>query len=416
MNDIPMLWFNTPKKERNGVLKKIESGTADDAGIRSLLNSIERQPERLPELVESLVGVLKSQQTKDCRQALCVLVNIANKNPESVLGSTEVVIELVRKKEMGYEGLIYALEFLSLVYTREPEKIKTTLVELFSCLRNMNEGVRKRAYNLLSVIAVNSPEVFKGHSIELKRSILGLNTDERVYACRLARILADTDQSVVEDLYEILKDVEMTQHNNELRAEASAVLRKLKVKEEPVMPLPQEPDFDLDKGLIDTQDMVSTPDVTSIAGELPSILTGMNLEKDAVDLLGSMGLGHMIVNRASPYERKPDNMHMLELTVSQMLNSGNIEGALLMTTSAQVLASAGTQITSSILGNISALLAASNDHRSKVSLEWANKKLIAMLVGNDMVLAVVARPESQLGVVQFEMNMFAEKIGNMLAV
>lgn len=413
-----MLWFNTPKKESNSILKKIENGTADDAEIQTLVNHIERQPERLPEVVEKLIWVLKSHQKKDCSQALISLANIASKNPESVLGSTDVVIELIRKNEMNYDGLIYALELLSLIYPREPDMIKTAPADLFGCLRNMHEGVRKRAYKLLSLIAVNSPEVFKEHSIDLKRSLLGLNIDERVYACKLASILADADQSIVENLYEVLKDVEMTQHNNELRAEASSVLRKLKSKEEPVLtPMPEEPDFDLDAGLINTQDAGSTPDVTSIAGELPSILTGMNLEKDAMDLLGSMGLGHMIVNRTSPSEHKPDNMRMLELTVSQMLNSGNIEGALLiMTSSSHVVASAGTQITSSILGNLTALLAASNDHNTKISLEWANKKLIAMLIGSDMILVVVASPESQLGVVQFEMNMFAEKIGSMLAV
>ena len=144
--------------------------------------------------------------------------------------SVDVIVNCMqeRKNDLRENGLLKILEILSKITQKSPERMKIAVPELFICLENTNPKSREIAHFILSIIAAAHHEFFKGRSKEIIRVLNGLYVDERIYACRLLKQLAENDQTIVNDTHDLLEDLRLNHPDCNLRSEAGFAMDKLK--------------------------------------------------------------------------------------------------------------------------------------------------------------------------------------------
>lgn len=409
-----MLWFDTPQKKAQNILKTIGKGKASESQVHELLQLLEKQPQMVPDVAAYLIAVLKDNNTKAYRIAISALNKVTENDIKLVEGTAEVILGSMQRagKDLDVEGLLDALEILFRIAKYDPETMKNSFVELFICLGNMNARVRESAYHLLSMIAISKPELYRGHAQELIRSLNGLNLDERIYVCKIISALADQDPTIVEDTYEKLKDIALAHMNSDLRSEAAFAMKKFNIKEDTGTGRSQESrEFDFGQELLRPDDYKLAPDFGVIADELSTRISDINLQSEAANLLESMGLGHL---------KKPDENTLtfdpaaLQSSLKQLLSRGDIEKAAILNTSGEVVASAGKPIEKTMLSNLVAALPAGNDQKTIYSLEFKDASLAAVRVNRKAILVVMKKSGALLDIVQFEMTKSLENLDKLL--
>src|SRR5659263_727873 len=114
-----------------------------------------------------------------------------------------------RKNDLRFYSMLEILEILSKITQKYPERMKIAVPELLLCLENADAKSRDISYFILSILAAVHNEFFKGHSKEIIRVLNGLYVDERKYACRLIKQLAQKDQTIVTDTYDLIEDLRL---------------------------------------------------------------------------------------------------------------------------------------------------------------------------------------------------------------
>lgn len=287
---------NFQKKVRN-IIKNIENGNASESSIVSLCELLENHQNMIPESIKALNKIMIKGNTKASHSAICAL----NKMSENYIGleyySIYAIISCVmeRKNDLHDFHMLEILEILLKTTQKYPERMKIAVPELLICLENTNENIRTISYFMLSILAALHYEFFKGHSKEIIRVLNGPYVDERIYACRLIKLLAQKDQAIVNDTYYLLEDVLLNHNDSNLRAEAGFTMDKLNESMEknslqvdrPVM-IMQKPDAS-----------ILLKDELEISEKYFSGLTELrSLNKnDLIEILDGMNLKHMIINR-----------------------------------------------------------------------------------------------------------------------
>jgi len=118
------------------------------------------------------------------------------------------VIANCLQKDLHSAEILTLLEIMLKIYRKYPEKMNTAIPGLFVCLRNIDATVRENAYFILESIAMLHPEFFKDHTKDLNLALGGLNLDERIYACKIIKNIANKDPIIVVDSYESLSYLE----------------------------------------------------------------------------------------------------------------------------------------------------------------------------------------------------------------
>ena len=217
------------KKVRN-IIKKIENGKAGDSNIVSLCELLENHQNMIPESIRALNKIIIKGNIKSSHSAICAL----NKMSENYIGleyySIYVIISCVmeKKNDLHEYRMLDILEILLKITQKYPERMRIAVPELLHCLENTNEKNRTMSYFILSILAASHPEFFKGHSNNIIRVLNGLYIDERIYACRLIKQLAQKDQTMVADTYDILEDMWLSGPDCNLRSEAGFAMDKLR--------------------------------------------------------------------------------------------------------------------------------------------------------------------------------------------
>ncbi|MDL5501939.1 MAG: hypothetical protein QSU88_01870, partial [Candidatus Methanoperedens sp.] len=103
--------------------------------------------------------------------------------------------------------MLNILEILSKIAPKHPDRMKIAVPELLIALESTDVKSRELSYFILSILAATHHEFFKDRSKELIRILNGLNVDERIYAIRLTKQLAQKDQAIVADTYDLLEDL-----------------------------------------------------------------------------------------------------------------------------------------------------------------------------------------------------------------
>jgi DNA integrity scanning protein DisA with diadenylate cyclase activity len=225
------LLLDNPRKKAQSIIKKIEKGTASETDIINLSGILKKEPSLVSEIAKSLISILQKFDTKSFKSAISALNVVADTDIGIISDSIDMIARCLQK-DLHRGEILKALEIMLKIYQKHPEKMKPAIPGLFVCLRNMNVTVRENAYFLLASIAMLHPEFFKGRTKELNLALNGLNLDERIYACKIIKNIADKDSKIVEDAYDILSYLESNHPSRELRIEAASAMDKLKIKEE----------------------------------------------------------------------------------------------------------------------------------------------------------------------------------------
>lgn len=223
--------FGSPKKKALSIINNIDKGTASESNITDLGEIIKKEPSLAPEIASELAIILQNFDKKSLKPAIFALNVVADIDAGSISEHVNVIAGCLQK-DLHTPEILTILETLLEIYRQYPEKMNTAVPGLFVCLRNLDATVRENSYFILEAIAVLHPEFFKGHTKELNQALGGLNLDERIYACRIIKNIANKDPYIVEDLYDVLYYLENNHPSRELRIEAGAAKEKLNKKQE----------------------------------------------------------------------------------------------------------------------------------------------------------------------------------------
>ena len=286
-----ILNINLSKKVRN-ILKKIVSGKASERDLSSLVELLDEEPCIVPEVTEVLNSILKNSNIKARNSAISAL----NKIAKYYLGLADYSVDFIvgcmqkSKKDFHSDSMVKILEILLKITERYPGRMEIAVPELLMCLQNISATIREKAYFILALLAITHHEFFVGHSKEIVRHLNGLNLDERIYSCKLIRIIAEKDHKIIENTYDILDDLRLNHPFNNLRREAAYTIDRLdeiskpsKVDRWPVKI--QEPSIGTIIGV-----------ETEFSGESFSELSELISpdKEDLKNMLEGMGLKHLI--------------------------------------------------------------------------------------------------------------------------
>jgi hypothetical protein len=225
-----MIFSHNVQKKVRTIIKKIENGNASESNIVSLGELLEDHQNLIPESIRALNKIMIEGNVKASHLAICAL----NKMSENYMGleyySIYVIISCLmeRKNDLHEYRMLEILEILLKITHKYPERMRIAVPELLHCLEDTNAKSRTLSYFMLSILAGAHPEFFKGHSNKIIRVLNGLYVDERIYACRLIKQLAQKDQTMVTDTYDILEDLWLSGPDGNLRSEAGFAMDTLK--------------------------------------------------------------------------------------------------------------------------------------------------------------------------------------------
>jgi len=292
-----MIFYNNFQKKVRNIIKKIENGNAGESDIVSLCELLENHQNMIPESIGLLNNILIKGNIKSSHLAICAL----NKMSENYIGiayySVDIFVSCMkeRKNDLHFYSMLEILEILSKITQKYPERMKIAVPELLLCLENADAKSRDISYFILSILAAVHNEFFKGHSKEIIRVLNGLYVDERKYACRLIKQLAQKDQTIVTDTYDLIEDLRLNNPDCNLRSEAGFAMDKLKKaagknsshRDRPVKTMRKPKSSILVKEKLEISE-----NYFSGLKELRS-----PNKKDLIDILEGMNLRHMIINR-----------------------------------------------------------------------------------------------------------------------
>ncbi len=345
-----MIWPRNPRKKARSILKKIESGQASYINIASLAELLDKKPSMVPEVIRTLTSLIEKGDIKACSSAIAALNMAAEKDIEMVADSESVIVGCIRRweKDLQEDCMLNFLEILLKIYQKYPERMNIAVSELFMCLENASAIVREDAYFLLALLTATHPEFFRGRSKELIRVLNGLNVDERIYACRLIKKLAEKDPIMVADTYDVLEDLRLNHPYGNLRSEAAYAVENLTVREK------------------------------------------------------------VVKNRTETGAQE----RMLEIVLGKMISSNVIEAVIIMNHEGKILATSGHPIDGALLNKLTTIitLESNAEPRSKVILEHADKKVVAVRVNSNTIMVAMTGMDIPLGMVLTELNGLVEEI------
>ncbi|MCX9082987.1 MAG: hypothetical protein OIN83_12415 [Candidatus Methanoperedens sp.] len=288
-----MIFYNNFQRKVRNIIKKIENGSAGESNISSLCELLEDHTDMMQESLGALNIILVKGNVKAYNCAISALNNIAEKYIGFEHYSVDVIVNCMqeRKNDLREDSLLKLLEILSKLTQKSPERMKIAVPEMFICLENTNPKSRETAHFILSIIAATHHEFFEGHSRDIKRVLNGLYVDERIYACRLLKQLAQNDQTIVNDMHDLLEDLMLNHPDCNLRLEAGFAMDRLK---EGIRNKSSE--VDRPPKLIKPGTLVEDKNV------IPEDFSGLSEliapnKKDMIDILEGMNLKHLIINR-----------------------------------------------------------------------------------------------------------------------
>ena len=293
-----MIFFNNFQKKVQIILKKIEQANANESDIASLCKLLDSHPDITPEVIGTLNNILLKGSIK----AYNLVILAFNKMAQNYIGleyySVDVIVSCMheRKNDVHENNILNVLEILSKITQKYPQRMGIAVPELLICLENTDTKSRELSYFILSILAAAHHEFFKGRSKEIIRVLNGLNVDERIYAIRLTKKLAQQDQAIVADTFDLLEDMRLNHPDSNLRSEAGFAMDTLKeaVKKKPhrtntrSVKKMQKPDI---SHLIKGRGEISDNHFSGLS-ELRS-----PDKKDLADILEGMNLKHLIVDR-----------------------------------------------------------------------------------------------------------------------
>ncbi len=225
-----MIFFNNFQEKIRNILKKIEHGNASESNLTSLCELLDNHQNIIPEAIGALNDILAKGKIK----ALNSAISAYNRMAQNHIGITHYQVDVIvscmrdRRNDLHENSMLNILEILSKIAPKYPERMKIAVPELIIALESTNTQSRDISYFMLSILAATHHEFFKDRSKEIIRVLNGLNLDERIYAIKLTRQLAEKEPAIVADTYDLLEDLRLNHPDSNLRSEAGFAMDKLK--------------------------------------------------------------------------------------------------------------------------------------------------------------------------------------------
>jgi hypothetical protein len=224
-----MIRIKEPEKEVQKILKDLETGKANQSRISYLMELLHYYPSMTPSVIEELNNILIRGNIKSYDSVMSIFNIFAEKDIELIADSVDHVARCLKKEGKDYheDWKLKALGVLLKIYDRYPERLGSSVPELFVCLENASPLVRDKAYFLLTLLAARRPELFNGCSEYLIHVLNGLYENERIHACKLIEKIADKNPKIIWDLFDILEDISLHHPHSKLRLQAAKTLEKI---------------------------------------------------------------------------------------------------------------------------------------------------------------------------------------------
>ncbi|MCL7415931.1 MAG: hypothetical protein M8349_07750 [ANME-2 cluster archaeon] len=294
--------FGSPKKNVDHNIKKIEKGHGDKKTVDSLKKALNDHPELIEDIAIQLIGIIQTDKKETFSYCLEVLLDIAEIEPELLANSADAIIKIIQMSEedgLDNNSILTALDILSILASGYPQLMEPVVSVLLRKMKNPNSQIRSATYYILDIISKSYPEFYSDHTLDLIRSLHGLNIDERVYAVRLIGEIARYSPKVIDESYDVLSALANKHPDTKVRQEALDVLTKFKMEEKTPELIIDEPEEDLlefETDFIGIDEIRSEDeDFARMADDLAERIQGIDFESSAVEMLRSLGMDHLIV-------------------------------------------------------------------------------------------------------------------------
>ena len=290
-----MVIFNDFQKRFQNVLKKIENGNASESNIASFCELLDVHKKIIPEAIGALNDILIKGNIK----AFNLAISAYNRIAQNHIGEEHYIVDVIvscmrdRRNDMRENSMLKILEILSITTQKYPERMKIAVPELLIALESTTAKSRELSFFILSILSATHHEFFIGRSKEIIRVLNGLNVDERIYAIRLTKKLAEKEHANIAQTYDLIEDLCLNHPDSKLRSEAGFAMDILKemAKSEPIMKIQNPGPSYLIKG---------RPEISEdLFSGLPELIVPLMVpdKEDMIAILQGMNLEHLIVNK-----------------------------------------------------------------------------------------------------------------------
>jgi predicted regulator of Ras-like GTPase activity (Roadblock/LC7/MglB family) len=373
--------FNSPDKQAIKAIKKIGEGRGNKKLVDSLIKNINAHPELIRGTASGLLKIIKARKIETYGFCVDVLLNIARTKPEVLIRSSETIILLIRMSADSHDAntTLKAMDILNVIISHRNELMQPVVPVLLKRLDDRDNHIRLLAYQMLDDIGTVHPEFFSEYTVDLIRSMHSVNDDEQIYAAKLLRKVASTSSNLISH------DIDM--------------------------------DMDMD---MESKD----GDFAAVADELAEMMKKIDLEAYASEMLESIGMGNLIVNKNydTVNNSLPDALvDILQASLIDYSNEEWINYIILTEKDGRVIASSNPDSTNKSIimkicdiFNLNQSPSEEQEFSNRITLELSDKFIVAVSINNDYILAVFSNPDQQIVKVQNELNAIEKKIKDVM--
>jgi predicted regulator of Ras-like GTPase activity (Roadblock/LC7/MglB family) len=372
-----MMVFNSPDKQAIKAIKKIGEGRGNKKLVDSLIKNISAHPELIRGTASGLLKIIEARKLETYGFCVDVLLNIARTKPEVLIRSSETIILLILMSADSHDAntTLKAMDILNILIGHRNELMQPVVPVLLKRLNDRDNHIRLLAYQMLDDIGTVHPEFFSEYTVDLIRSMHSVNDDEQIYAAKLLRKVASTSSNLISH------------------------------------------DIDMD---IESKD----GDFAAVADELAEMMENIDLEAYASEMLESIGMGNLIVNKNydTVNNSLPDALvDILQASLIDYSNEEWINYIILTEKDGRVIASSNPDSTNKSIimkicdiFNLNQSPSEEQEFSNRITLELSNKFIVAVSINNDYILAVFSNPDQQIVKVQNELNAIEKKIKDVM--
>lgn len=369
--------FNSPDKQAIKAIKKIGEGRGNKKLVDSLIKNISAHPELIRGTASGLLKIIKARKIETYGFCVDVLLNIARTKPEVLIRSSETIILLIRMSADTHDAntTLKAMDILNILISHRNELMQPVVPVLLKRLNDRDNHIRLLAYQMLDDIGTVHPEFFSEYTVDLIRSMHSVNDDEQIYAAKLLRKVASTSSNLISH------------------------------------------DIDMD---MESKD----EDFAAVADELAEMMKNIDLEAYASEMLESIGMGNLIVNKNDDTLNNslPDALvDILQTSLIDYSNEEWINYIVLTEKDGRVIASSDPDLTNKSIimkicdiFNLNQSPSEEQEFSNRITLELSNKSIVAVSINNDYILVVFSNPDQQIVKVQNELNAIEKKIKDVM--
>jgi len=374
-----MMVFDSPDKQAIKAIKKIGEGRGNKKLVDSLIKNINDHPELIRGTASGLLKIIKARKIETYGLCVDVLLNIAKTKPEVLIRSSETIILLIRMSADSHDAntTLKAMDILNVLISHRNELMQPVVPVLLKRLNDRDNHIRLLAYQMLDDIGTVHPEFFSEYTVDLIRSIHSANDDEQIYAAKLLRKVASTSSNLIS----------------------------------------HDIDIDMD---IESKD----GDFAAVADELAEMMKQIDLEAYASEMLESIGMGDLIVNKNDDASNNSLSDALIDILQSSLIDYSNeewIDYIVLTEKDGRVIASSDLDSTNRSIVvkicdifNLNKSPSEEQEFSNRITLELFNKFIVAVSINNDYILTVFSNSDQQIEKIQNELNAIEKKIKDVI--